>query len=349
MKKIYTLIVCFLPILALAQPTITQSDLPVAGTVWIMANNNSFSGSILAGGSNQTWDYTSLTNNQTDTTAFLSVVGTPYVDSFPSATTVTYDPSDTSWEYLTSNSSGFYLNGGVSNGGYLKFTPPVLYVPVPSTYTDSTKSTSRMVIDTSEIEGSDTIPGQFILNISTKVVTDGWGTLKLPSGTFPNTLREKVTTITTDSILVEVTPGNYIFFTKISSQTVTYRWLRDGGSGSSLLLTIDADSSGTVAHTSQYYLADYVLSTKDIAVIQNNSLHVYPNPASDNVHFDLQGTKSENGVIKVYNSIGQQIESIEVQGISYFDLPVDKFANGIYYYSLISDNEMLSGNFSVAH
>lgn len=345
MKKIYILIVCFLPLLALAQPTITQSDLPYAGVAWIMASNSSYTGAVLAGGADQTWDYTSLADSTTDTTAFLSAAGTPYVDTFPSANAASYDPSNGSWIYYTTNSSGLYLDGGDASGILFKYNPTLLYVPVPFGYTNTNNSYARAQVD----EVVDTLPERFVTYITNDIVADGWGTLNIPSGSFPNTLREKVTQVTTDSIFIDFThTGNYFFVHASSSQTVTYRWIRNSVAGSTYLLGIDADSAGTTATSSEYYLSNFVLSTKDLTA-QDNSLHVYPNPASGNVHFALDGNTSNNGVIKVYDALGQQIISIDIKGINYLDLPVDKLANGIYYYSLIADNNKQSGKFSVAH
>ncbi len=342
MKKIYITIVCLLPLLAMAQPTITQSDLPGPGTGWLSIKN-SFSGAILPGGNNVTWDYSALTGTN-DTTAFYSTAGSPLVATFPAATCAVVDHSNSKWQYYTVNSTGFYLNGG-SNSPVLVFNPAWLYVPVPFTYNDTKQNEARFVYDTA-FGGHNY---REIYHISSHFVADGWGTLTIPSGTYSNVLREKVTDLQYDSILVDAGGGNYVFaqYAGAPSGQVTYRWIRHDPT-TPVLLEIDADSLGTTAKKSSYLLSAFTVGVNDLKGT-DNSLNVYPNPASTNVRFDLQESKNQTAVLKVYNSLGEEITSREVKGISYFELVVDKFASGIYYYSLISDSNKRSGKFSVAH
>ena len=343
MKKIYSFIICLLPLMAAAQITLTQSDLPYAGVAWTSAVNNSYSAAIPAGGANQSWDYSTLLNVNVDTTLFLPVGG-PQASMFPSANCATYDPSNGQWQYFLSNSSGFYFMGGNYSGFFLVLSPPWQYFSVPFTYNNTSNTIARTVIDTVY----STYPARFIYNVHNNILADGWGSLTLPTGTYPNTLRQKTTTYTSDTILVDLThSGTYVYYNSSTTKGVSYQWLRNGTPGSTLLLTMDADTAGTTAKNSSYYLNSIILSAGN-SVSDNKNLAVYPNPASSTVHFNLEGSKGEHAFIKVYNSLGEEVMSYEMNGISYYDLPVNRLANGIYYYSLITDSEKQTGKFNVA-
>src|SRR5258707_11928047 len=123
MKKIYLFLVSVLPLTALAQPTITQNDLPALNSEIHMAHNSSYSAAVPAGGANQSWDYSSWTYTRVDTTGFISATGTPYAGLFPSSNLASYNPSGSAWEYFISDNTGFYINGDVSSSGIFVFNP----------------------------------------------------------------------------------------------------------------------------------------------------------------------------------------------------------------------------------
>src|SRR5438477_10695634 len=126
MKKIYSIIFFLLPFLALAQPTITQSDFATPGHAWVDGTDTTYSNAITAGGANQTWDYTSLLNQRQDTNAFATVASTPYAALFSSSNLAAYASGSTDWGYYTTNSSGWYLDGAYSGGTIVHFNPSEL-------------------------------------------------------------------------------------------------------------------------------------------------------------------------------------------------------------------------------
>src|SRR5688572_4455443 len=128
MKKIY-LAICILvssATLSVAQITITQSDLPVAGLAFTTAVDDNYVSVIPAGGASQTWNYSGLLNNDQDTVGFIPAAGTPFAAQYPTANLATFSPTTGSYAYFTSNSSGFYQNGVTDSaitGGALIYNP----------------------------------------------------------------------------------------------------------------------------------------------------------------------------------------------------------------------------------
>src|SRR5262245_12096729 len=151
MKKIYAFLFALaagsLP--GYAQLTLQSSDLPVPGLAFTLANNDTMTGPIPAGGAAQTWNYASLSNVYTDTVGFIAAAGTPSAALVPSANLATHDPSTGTYAYFTSSASGFYQNGASDSavtGGFAELDPPQLFVRTPFTYLDTTSSDARMEV-----------------------------------------------------------------------------------------------------------------------------------------------------------------------------------------------------------
>src|SRR4051794_26835310 len=120
MKKIYALVLLSLPLLAHSQ-IITQADLPSPGTAYILAHDSTYTQPIPAGGTGQNWDYSTLVNTYQDTQIYVAAAGTPYAGAFPTSTMAIPDASDGSYSYLTSSSTGLYLDGTASPTDTLMF------------------------------------------------------------------------------------------------------------------------------------------------------------------------------------------------------------------------------------
>ena len=75
----------------------------------------------------------------------------------------------------------------------------------------------------------------------------------------------------------------------------------------------------------------------------NSSLNVYPNPASDNLYFDIN-THYSKSTILVYDMMGKTILEKEL-----FDnnIDVSNLANGVYFYKLILDDNIYQGRFNI--
>ncbi len=76
-------------------------------------------------------------------------------------------------------------------------------------------------------------------------------------------------------------------------------------------------------------------------------MNVYPNPATDNITFDLK-EDPEEGKIIIYNTEGRQVYSGEVRQ-QRFTIDITGLTTGNYYYQLVDGGvRVSSGSFIVS-
>lgn len=88
-----------------------------------------------------------------------------------------------------------------------------------------------------------------------------------------------------------------------------------------------------------------------LSLLERDKLNVevtaYPNPVIDELNFDINGIEgfsSDDFTIRIYNSIGQLVESIELEGYN-IDVDFSNFRNGNYRYVLdYNGTTVKSGN-----
>jgi hypothetical protein len=87
-----------------------------------------------------------------------------------------------------------------------------------------------------------------------------------------------------------------------------------------------------------------VLSGASAHVAENNVNfgQAYPNPASSQVHFDLQGNSNDDIIVVVYNLLGQEVKSQIVSGRqSRVNVSVNDLQPGIYFCRFQVNNEVV--------
>jgi hypothetical protein len=343
MKKLYSLILLSLPLLSFAQPTIQASDEPVINLMWASAVDPNYSAAIPAGGSNVTWDYSTLQWVDTGGAHFLDVEGTPYQTTFPNATLAVHDSLKDEWIYFRTASNGLFIDGIDSAGINLIFNPSLMYVPVPFTYGNSVAHRARFQIDTVYMG----FPGRIIRTYDDYFDGDGWGTLQLPTGNITNTLRVKTRELITDTAMIDIgfglmlAPGY-----PQSSQGHYYRWYQDNGPDA-FLLELRADSLGSTATRSEYQVV-HIISVPEISNA-TLSTTLFPNPSRDVIHIDF-GTEPATGNIEIYNSIGEIVRVSNFAAVNQYTMYVNTFSNGLYHFSVkTSENKIKTGTFVVNH
>jgi type IX secretion system substrate protein len=348
MKKIYSLLTVLLPLIAQGQITITQSDLPAAGWGYINAVDSNYTAAIPPGGAAQSWNYANLQNLSQDSLLFVNAAGTPYAGLFPSANLAAHD---TTYVYFTANSTGLYINGaqapgGVFNGSPLIYNPLQKMIPVPFTYNNTDNSFYRFVYQdsTSQIPLSDSI--RIIQHTDESIIADGYGSLTLPNGTHPNTLRIKTTKLETDSIFVHNTVTGWTNVLNLQNQTTNFRWVQNGGG--TLLLEITADSLGQNALSSSYLIFFGTVGINETG--KPVSVNIYPNPASDKITFTFENDPGELSGLTIFNASGQAVESYDIPRNNPFSLSTSHLPEGLYSYLIKNAKGIHSkGKFVVIH
>ena len=78
-------------------------------------------------------------------------------------------------------------------------------------------------------------------------------------------------------------------------------------------------------------------------VMISSEIEVYPNPANDFVNFDVEMNGVQSASIVINNIMGQKVISQDISD-SHVSINVSDLADGIYFYSLIVNNETVKTN-----
>lgn len=92
-----------------------------------------------------------------------------------------------------------------------------------------------------------------------------------------------------------------------------------------------------------------VYNTTGIETIEkgNNQLKTYPNPADENIYFDLSSI-NQNSVLNIYNSLGQMVYQERIsKSQQKIQIDISDFKSGVYYYQVKGDDKGIqySGKF----
>jgi hypothetical protein len=329
--------------LANAQITLTQSDVPVAGTVSIRANDATTVVSEGMSGANRAWDFASLKNNGTDTIRYINPSGAPGAAYFPSSNLVlkTYDPSISGYYYNFAKSSSASVDligasasyAGAPTHGF--YTPAVRFFTFPLTYNSSYSGKSKLSLPIG-VTGSPQFDSiKTVISITYSTLVDAYGSVVTPSGTY-NSLRLRKISNTIDSTFYHYTstkswvwdntaPGN--------STDTTYQWWANGKSS----YVAEVSLNGKSARTSGYLLST---SVSGIEALNNEAgLSVFPNPSNGNLTIRLNENTNATG-IEFSNMLGEKVLSASLNG-SVTKLDVSKFPKGIYIYQIKNDATVL--------
>jgi len=343
MKKhlLLCLIVCSTTLSA--QITINNSHLPIPGQTWINALDEFYTAAVTPGGANQTWNYSALLTTSFDTTVFLNAANTPYgASNFPSSTMAIHQPGDSMYLYLTTGANGLDLDGYYFYSleppfgqNAIPFVPANRFVPTPFTYQNTLNTFYRYVVDIDTA-----LPYiRFIHYVDVSHNADGYGTLQLPGVTHTNTLRMKTVEVTYDSLMADTAGnGNYFLFNSPSvEQTTSYKWFR--ASNPSIVLTIDADSAGTMATQSSYLYNSFTTSIGETPASSGPIVNVFPNPANDRVNVILEKEGKLNHIFQLTDTRGRVIRETSLEGIQHYSFYVNNLESGVYLWKVTGLNE----------
>jgi len=269
MEKFFTIVLLFVATSFFAQaPVIEGQYFPVRNTsikqVWDITPGSM---SVPTIGPNQVWDY-SFSNNQfmnvvdTFLSKMLDPATTPYSQYFPGATHATFirtpfdNFSDSLYSYFLVNQDGTYNLGGFNirspYDSTIKNTNTEFMAPTDITYLGGFTDTTRYVGFAKNYQG-------FKVKIKgTKYKTEtyvGYGTLKLPNGTFNKVALIQETNNAIDSIYADLlNNGNYTYQGLNTSSAKNYKFLRNNTFGSAYLMYLSANPQNTQVQYGWYTL-----------------------------------------------------------------------------------------------
>ncbi len=262
MKKLITIFLLASSTIGFAQgPVIEGTYYPVRNTsikqVWDTAHGTL---AIPATGPNQVWDYT-FGNGQFTHIAdtfrfkFLDPSTTPYAQYFPTATHAVYirtplqgNPSDSLYQYFLVDNAGLHSIGGFNIqhqfDSTIVYNPTEFYAPSEMPYLYTKIDTSRYTGYANDFSG---FKGK-IKGVKYKTFTYvGYGTLKLPNGTYNNVAQIREDNHIIDSTFIDImNNNNYVFVGPPSTSTSkVYQFFRNNTFGSAYLMYLDANPANT--------------------------------------------------------------------------------------------------------
>ena len=312
---------------AFGQMTLTSSYNPVPGNVeaWAICDTANINPG--NSGANQTWNFTSLIRQDSARVTYLAPGSTPYSAQFPTSN-IASNSGDSGYNYGTTSSGSFLLNGTQSPQILIHYTDPQTDMQYPFTYGSSFTDnfSANYSVGTTQI----------IETGSSNVSGDAWGTINLHVVSFSNALRVKhfmVTKDSTNSSLVIITtvttyswfvPGRKFRVFGIVNTAVTYNGVPFGG-----VKFVNYNNNSTtigIRNISFETPGSYTLS-------QN-----YPNPFNPSTNLEFGISDLEFVSLKIFNTLSKEIATLVNQRLSpgtyKYSFDASGLTSGIYFYTL---------------
>lgn len=268
----------------LAQPTLNNAENFIIGTTLKFINCSTVNVSPGNTGTNQVWNYTSLSQtNDTITEWMVSPSSTPAASLFPSANLVE-KYSDGRYVYVNKTTSSNLLVGFYDPSITVNYPTPIKFMKRPISFNDNVTDyfTTDYTINGYNFKGTGTV----------NIAADAFGTLMLPNNTYSNVLRVKISQLQVDTLLQ--------FGTTYTTVSITYTWFDNNHT--SALFKIDSVGSPSFNEKHVAYLLNETVSgIQELKKLE--PLRIYPNPAREHIIIESkQGYK-----LSIYNSLGEKV------------------------------------------
>lgn len=345
MKKTFLLLSALFSAFAGKSQTITQSDLPVVGEVWIEYIDTTGGGiSIDPPGTGLNFDFTGLNIHDTDGFIFQSINDAPaYMNAstnFPGSGMCVLNNTDSTGTFFSTSSDGLFLSGFYRPGlisvpqvglnlDAVYLNPGRLMIPVPFAYPDTRSHTSNF-----SFSFSPTFP-PITVTVSSSFVqymeADGEGTLTTPFGVFPGVLRFKEITYTVDSTDYSALLTDTVEY---SDTTVSYTFVKQGPHA--VLASIDLDPNTLSPIRASYYDPLALVGTEEKSL----SPVLFPNPATDQISISHV---RENTTFEVFDPTGRLLKTIQALGLSKgLIMHTEELSSGMYFLRMSQSGKVYS-------
>ena len=318
MKKdiLTALILLFFSVLTTtAQPTLSSNNNPLVGESYYYRVTDTIA-QPGPSGSGQTWNYTGVqVTLNTVIVHYVAPSSTPYAGSFPGANLASYVlPGE--YNYYTTGTGGFAYKGrgtgsdiaSITGSNYLLLSYPLAF---GSNYTNSISGTTSVAT----ISGTVNVQG------------DGTGTLRLPSITYNNVLRVKVT----EDIVFSFGPG-----VDEIVHTESYYWYNATFRGPLMRIITSTTSGISSAYSKSVGVADFGLGVDDLVRPSLGVLRVFPSPATTSANIELEVLKAGNTEFAILDLTGKEVQRWNVDltpGTYTHRFDVASLPRGIYLLS----------------
>jgi hypothetical protein len=344
MKKMLLLVATVVSTSAFAQITITSANVVDPMQVIEMATDTAPLITHTPAGANQTWDYSSLMESETNSMEFGAPAWFTGGSNFPTASMGSIDQTGTEVFYLKSDQVfdlvgvfGDFVGDGTNTA--VNFNPAQRQLTFPSTFGTTFNNLSVAKAKVNDIQGLDSV----VVNITTHrfSLIDSWGNLTTPFGTF-NSIRQHIK----DSVIQEFTA--YLFGFPVQNQsetfiTHTYSFYTDAANSRYTLVQYNYDPEFNIIEEVQWQKSAPVVSLKEIE--PKETFLVFPNPSSDYV--TLVSNSTFNGELTVVDMLGKTIYTESLNNTPQKSIQVSTWEPGVYIFKLISNGKTITKKVTV--
>ncbi|MBS1587741.1 MAG: T9SS type A sorting domain-containing protein [Bacteroidetes bacterium] len=305
---------------AKAQPTLTSNVNPANGDHRVFYRCDSVSPG--ASGANVTWDFTNLTVITTDTVTYASCPAAPGCATFPGSTLASSESLSPYHLYYIPSASKLSMNGS-DIPQPIVYSDPEDWLRFPFTYNNNFTDTFKATFVSANYP--------YTRMGTSSDTADGWGTLKLPTGTFHNALRVHR--------VQEYIDSNNTFHIVSHYHDDLYQWyvpgIHDVVFGVTLPMTINNVSAGPT-------IVVYTNATPAMGVENPNlldaNLIITPNPASDRITLRLRDNSNEIMTVTLCDAMGKIVAKDEYDAakMAQVGFETSSLPTGLYFISVRS-------------
>jgi hypothetical protein len=291
-------------------------------------------------GPNQTWDFSEIEFDAIEYVRYLAPSSAPGFEAFPQSDLVIESSNelypDTNYTFCNYSDESFYIDGYSSSNEFLS---PVVYgqpynkYRFPLSYPDNYQGATFVFFKSyAGIFGVDSILTKSYLG-STYAI-DGWGDLTIESTTY-EVLRLSIFETRIDSSFYRFEGETSFEYqaTYSSTKSSTEFIAPDLGIVVCSIEEAEADK-GQIVNAYRYYKGGTILNNAKREA--KSPLRVYPNPASNNIHIQLDKSSNSHCTARLVDVSGKLVSSFSF--ISEHQLDVLGLSNGIYFIQLLSEN-----------
>lgn len=349
MKKLYFFSVFLsVSLFAFAQITVTQWDVIMPGKQIIRARdtvkeNNPGMINPGFGGANQTWNFSTLGAHMLDTLIATNPNWLPNGPQFSGSNLALISTDGTEF-YLNNHATGLWAIGfygdPIGMGPMaIKYQNSERLAKFNDTYGNTFKDTAIAEIEFpfNQLPGVDSIKIKH--TVFKDVVTDGWGNITTPAGTYPS-LRHRGQVITIDSIFAHpIGPPQWVHMGPPYSPTIDtvwrFEWWGKMTANALGFPILEFDSARGDSIRNIIWLKATVIGDVNEPSVSVSIANVYPNPSAEAIYFEIENTSITT--IEFFDLSGRKIDAIEVNArtVSY---NTSRLSGGIYFYRAINQN-----------
>ena len=330
----------------LGQITLTQSDFPVIDMDALEATDTV--PTVIPGGTGvQTWDFTSIKYQKTDSFKFTNPATLAGASFFPTANIGfkgTLFPGVNG--FFNSNATGLDFLGlyNPAGGFPIIFTSPFKFITAPSigntAYSGSYGYTLQFPPYPPQT-GVDSIRITYVENYTS--IMDAWGNVTTQLGTF-NCLRQKLEEQSVTQTDGYLTGSGWAPFSTVKDTVIHYRWRNNNFRFA--IVELDAKKNGTVIQARRTKSLPVITGVHEFNPL-STEVYIFPNPVANEVNVITDS--QDASAISIYDAIGRNIYSVKISG-SVTTINTSQFDNGTYFYHLsgIGNSVLKSGKFIIA-